>query len=378
MPSFFMFNTNPDSMFDFYIHENIAKAETLPASFYREDSVFEALKKRVFRHSWQWQGCAQELFPVDDYVQPMSFLEGFIEEPVFLKKNSENEEVNCFSNVCTHRGNLIFHNECRSKRIACGYHGRQWRKDGQLKFMPEFNDVEDFPRACDHLTKYPSAKLGSHVFTSLNPAFSIDAVFDKMKERIGFLPLEQFKYDATHSKDYLINCHWALYCDNYLEGFHIPFVHDDLNEVLDYGSYQTELFDNGSLQIGYSKGGEDVFEFPEGHPDQGKHVAAYYYWIFPNMMFNFYPWGLSINIVKPLSKNKTRVVFRSFVWDSSKLSDGAGAVLDKVEREDEFVVEGVHKGLQSHTYQTGRFSPTREQGVHHFHRLLAKHLKKEA
>ena len=364
-------------MFDFHVDEHISKAETLPASFYRDDEVFEALKNRVFRNSWQWKGCANELFPMDDYVQPMSFLDDFVDEPVFLKKNNDNEEVNCFSNVCTHRGNLIFHHECRSKRISCGYHGRQWKKDGELKFMPEFNDVEDFPRACDHLKKYPSAKLGPHVFASLNPSFSIEAVFEKMKERIGFLPLEEFKYDSKHSKDYLIKCHWALYCDNYLEGFHIPFVHDDLNDVLDYGSYKTELFDNGSLQIGYSKGGEDVFELPSGHPDEGKHVAAYYYWIFPNMMFNFYPWGLSINIVKPLSKNKTRVIFRSFVWDSSKLSDGAGAVLDKVEREDEFVVEGVHKGLQSKTYQTGRFSPTREQGVHHFHRLLAKSLRCE-
>ena len=28
---------------------------------------------------------------------------------------------------------------------------------------------------------------------------------------------------------------------------------------------------------------------PEGHFDYGKNVAAYYYWVFPNMMFNFYP-----------------------------------------------------------------------------------------
>ena len=40
----------------------------------------------------------------------------------------------------------------------------------------------------------------------------------------------------------------------------------------------------------------------------GKEVAAYFYWIFPNMMFNFYPWGLSINIVKPLYINKTKVL----------------------------------------------------------------------
>ena len=93
-------------------------------------------------------------------------------------------------------------------------------------------------------------------------------------------------------------------------------------------------------------------------------------------MLNFYPWGLSINVVKPISINKTKVSFLTYIFDESKF-DHNGTMLDKVEREDEFVVEGVHKGLQSKTYQTGRFSPSREQGVHHFHRLLAKYLSVE-
>jgi hypothetical protein len=57
------------------------------------------------------------------------------------------------------------------------------------------------------------------------------------------------------------------------------------------------------------------------------------------------------------------------------LEAGAGAGLDKVEMEDESVVEGVQEGLQSGFYSCGRFSPTRETGVHHFHRLLAHYLK---
>ena len=62
-------------------------------------------------------------------------------------------------------------------------------------------------------------------------------------------------------------------------------------------------------------------------------------------MLNFYPWGLSINIVKPINIKKTKVQFLSYVYDESKLDLGAGASLDKVEREDEFVVEGVQKVL---------------------------------
>ncbi len=361
-------------MSEFYIDPDIKKAETLPASFYQSDAVFEQLKDNVFGNSFQWFGSVSELLPVEDFVKPLRFIEGFIEEPFFLKKTDG--KAFCFSNVCTHRGNLIFHHEGPSKRITCGYHGRQWKNDGAVKFMPEFSDVENFPRACDHLKAFKTAFLGPHLFVGIDSKMAIDAVFSKMKERIGFLPLEDFIIDPNHNKDYLVNCHWALYCDNYLEGFHIPFVHEDLNAALDYGAYKTELFDNGSLQIGYASGGDEVFDLPEGHPDSGKAVSAYYYWVFPNMMFNFYPWGLSVNIVRPLSKHKTRVLFRSYVWDENKLEEGAGALLDKVEREDEFVVEGVHKGLQSSTYQTGRFSPKREQGVHHFHRLLAASLSK--
>lgn len=100
-------------------------------------------------------------------------------------------------------------------------------------------------------------------------------------------------------------------------------------------------------------------------------MAAYYYWVFPNLMFNFYPWGLSINVVKPMGLALAKVSFLSYVWDPSKLGVGAGADTDKVEREDEAIVENVQKGIRSRFYQTGRYAPNREQGTHHFHRLIA-------
>ena len=90
-----------------------------------------------------------------------------------------------------------------------------------------------------------------------------------MSERVGFLPLEKFRFDQSLSKDFKINAHWALYCDNYLEGFHITFVHDDLNSVLDYGDYETEIDDYFVLQIGrkcVSTQDESGRGSPEGLP----------------------------------------------------------------------------------------------------------------
>jgi choline monooxygenase len=255
------------------------------------------------------------------------------------------------------------------------YHGRRFNLDGTFVSMPEFSLTENFPRPCDDLHAFNLIEWGPFLFTSISPTFVFHQILSIMNERIGFLPLDEFIHNPSLGKDYLVNAHWALYCDNYLEGFHIPFVHQDLNSVLDYGQYNTELYDFCNVQIGYAKSGEECFTLPEGHPDYGKSIAAYYYWIFPNMMFNFYPWGLSINIVKPISIDKTKVSFITYVYDETKLHSGAGAMLDKVEREDEFVVENVFKGLKSRVYSTGRFSVNREQGTHHFHRLLAEFLR---
>ena len=89
-------------------------------------------------------------------------------------------------------------------------------------------------------------------------------------------------------------------------------------------------------------------------------------------MFNFYPWGISVNIVKPVAPDKSVVSFLTYVSDESKLNDGAGADLHRVELEDEAVVESVQRGIRSRFYLHGRYSPTREQGTHHFHRLICE------
>ena len=351
------------------VHPEIEKAETLPASFYRDQETFDQLKEKVFARSWQMAGDINQV-ALEGQVMPYTF-EG-TGEPMLLSR--QGSDIHNLSNVCTHRGFLLCQHPGQHKQITCGYHGRRFGLDGKFQHMPQFKEAEGFPRDCDHLHQFPLKQWGPWLFSGLGQGFDLDPVIEAMDRKVGFMPLESFKLNKAHSKDYLVNAHWALYCDNYLEGFHIPFVHLDLNEALDYGSYETVLYRHANLQIGYSDGAEHTFDLPEGHVDYGKHIAAYYFWVFPNLMFNFYPWGLSMNIVRPIAMNRTRVSFISYVYDESKLDLGAGALLDKVEREDEFVVEGVQQGIQSGVYRTGRFSPKMEKGVHHFHRLLAEFL----
>lgn len=355
------------------IDADIKKAHTLPSSFYVSDEIYKASHDSIFARCWQFIGDT-DLIKIPGQVYPFTFLEGSIEEPLLLTRD-QNDAIHCLSNVCTHRGTVLVENPDVCRLLQCRYHGRRFELNGQFKSMPEFDGVENFPSEEDNLKKVPFGLLDKLIFVSLNPIATLDEFIGEIKSRLNWFPFDKLIFEPSRTSDYLVKANWALYCENYLEGLHIPFVHPSLNAVLDYGSYTQEIYKYSNLQLAVAKPGEECFKLTEHSPDYGNEIAAYYYWIFPNMMFNFYPWGLSINVVNPLAKNLTKVSFHTYILDSSKLDKGAGSGLDRVEREDEAVVEQVQKGMQSRFYSRGRYSPKREQGVHHFHRLLLDFLQ---
>ena len=355
------------------VNKNIKKSSTLPGIFYSSEDYFEKSKK-IFENTWQ-SITDDSFLKKKSKAFPFFYLPDYIDEPLVLISNKKGG-LNCFSNVCTHRGNILIEQQSSLKNnLICRYHGRKFSLEGKCIFMPKFESVEGFPCQHDHLTNISISKWRQFIFCSLTPKYSLNSFFAEMESRIGWMPIENFKYSAALSKDYYVKANWALYCDNYLEGFHIPFVHEDLSKHFQYDDYSVETFPFSSLQLGVGKNSKNCFNLPKDSVDYGKNILAYYFWVFPNMMFNFYPWGLSINIVKPISKELTKIEFKSYIWNISKLSKGAGSDLDKVEKEDEEIVELVQKGVSSRYYKKGRFSPSMEQGVHHFHRLISQFIK---
>ena len=350
------------------ISPDIGAASTLPGAYYSDEAVFRASRERVFGRSWQWLGDLGDVAEPES-LSPRTLLPGLLDEPLLLARDADGA-LRCMSNVCTHRGNLLVRNACRAAAIRCGYHSRRFDLTGRMTFMPEFDGAKAFPSAADDLAQVSFATCAGHGFASLDPPASFDAFFGEVDSRMCWLPVAAFAHAPERARDYVVHAHWALYVENYLEGLHIPFVHAGLADVVDHASYTTELFRYAALQVARARAGESAFE-----PREGERVAAYYWWVFPNLMLNFYPWGMSVNLVLPEAIDRTRVVFRSYVHDASKLDDGAGGSLDRVEAEDEAIVEAVQRGVRSRFYRGGRYSPSREQGVHHFHRLLCEFLE---
>jgi choline monooxygenase len=346
------------SIFD--INPDIRRAGTLSSGFYTDERYFHESKEKIFARSWQLVGTTDEV----DNLKPHTLLENFLDEPILISRTEDG--FHCLSNVCTHRGKILIEKDCRANLIRCGYHGRRFSLDGKFLSMPEFETVENFPAEKDNLPQIPCGVWENFLFASVNPIAPLEDFLAEMRAKIKALKLENLRFVAA--RDYEVKAHWALYCENYLEGFHIPFVHQSLNEAIDFGSHTTETFRFSSLQTGFAKTAESVFDLPETN----EKIAAFYFFVFPNLMFNFYPWGVSVNVVKPIKPDLTMVSYLTFVSDESKLGKGAGADLNRVEREDQTIVEAVQKGLRSRFYSTGRYSPAREQGTHHFHRLIAE------
>jgi len=77
--------------------------------------------------------------------------------------------------------------------------------------------------------------------------------------------------------------------------------------------------------------------------------------------------------------DKTLTIFEWFFHDASaeavrKRVEKVTGFSEVVQQEDMAICEAVQKGLHSSTYDRGRYSVKRENGVHHFHMLLSEFL----
>ena len=351
---------------DWTIDANIRRAETLPSKVYRDADWFRALGERVLAPSWHYLTESTAL--VDHGAQvPLTLLPGVLDEPLLLLR--DHDELRCLSNVCTHRGKCIVEQPTRSRSLRCGYHGRRFALDGRVLAAPGFDGARGFPTPRDNLAQVAHGQLGPMVFVSLAPEYELDELLAPVVERTAFLPWDALS-GATEHVRYEVAANWMLYNDNYLEGFHIPFVHPGLAKALEIGAYRTLLFDRVVLQLGIAKDGETAFELPDEHPDAGQRVAAFYFFLFPATMLNVYPWGLSLNLVEPSGPSSSRIRYQRWVWAPELQDQGAGGDLERVEYEDQAVVEAVQRGIGSRLYRRGRYAPAHEAGTHHFHRLV--------
>jgi len=333
-------------------------AHALPARFYVDAHSHELDRRAVFARSWQLLARESQLAHTGDHVV------GEIAGVPLLIARGDDGELRALHNVCRHRaGPLALCDGRGAKRLRCHYHGWTYALDGQLLSAPEMQTAADFNIASVRLPQARVASWRGLVFVSLDEhAPPLDELLDGMDARLGDHAIENHAFHARESYD--IACNWKTYIDNYLEGYHVPHIHPELNRMLDYRSYVVETSRWHSLQHSPLESGDALYGSGE----------ALYWFVWPNTMLNVMPGRMQTNRVLPIGPEHCRVVF-DYYYPAAAENAGARylhdrAFSDLVQREDVEMCEHVQRGLASGSYIAGRLNPLRENGVHHFHELL--------
>lgn len=364
---------------DFFVNPDIKKAETLPATAFTDLGFLSLELDTIFRQTWL-------LAPISDVGilgeagahLPFSLLG----KPLFLQHDL-NGRLHCFPNVCTHAWHPLVREPGVAKMIVCPQHRRQFGCDGEFISQSGFRNVENFPRESDSLQDLPVERWGQLVFVGLRSLIApLHDFLKETEESVSRMTVEKFRRTPHRLETREVEGNWKQHAWNYMDNFHIRFIHggpSGLADIVDLGSYRTELYRFSSLQWAYSRNPEHGFD-PSLLPDRfrdpqkpEKRVFALWWFIFPNLALNFYPWGLSVNVYMPMPRRPDRTLFfwYHYVVDEEKYERRNELWLgEQVDAEDIEAIGQVSRGAGSGYAPRGRFAPREEAGPHWFHRLV--------
>jgi choline monooxygenase len=348
----------------------LERASTIPADWYTDPRV-EALERRtVWSRTWQLVGRTAQV------AEPGEFVTAEVAgEPVVVVRGTDGV-VRGFFNVCRHHAAAVMTAPCgKVDRLRCPYHGWTYDLAGRLRGVPEFDGVCDFDRGATGLVPLAVASWEGLVFVHLDPdPVPLERYLGELVGQVAPLGLTALQF--SERREYTLSCNWKVFVDNYLDGgYHVPHLHASLNSVLRYTDYTIENFERFCLQSSPIAGDG------EGDPATAavRKGRALYYWIYPNLMLNWYAGHLDTNLVIPLAVDRTKVVFEFFFDDTGPAHREANrqsvAVSERIQDEDVAICESVQRGLGSRAYRAGRLSVRREAGENLFHKLLARDLR---
>ena len=353
---------------------DITRASTIPARLYIDPVYLELERERVFAHTWQLVGRADQVAASGQF-----FVTEVGNDSIVVLRDGDT--IRSFYNVCLHRAGPVAHGCGTRQTMQCKYHGWTYSLAGELLRAPEMEGVERFTPADMRLRPIAVATWGPLVFVNLDgKAAPLADMLEDLPERVAPFHCQSMRY--VMRKEYELACNWKVYVDNYLEGYHIPVVHPTLHKEIDYDSYRVEPRRYSSIQHAPLRpiAGAGAPADRKYDPSKNEVGEAVYGWIFPNIMLNVYMGQMQTNVIKPLSHDRTLVVFEWFA--SNPPEDAASdpewtrliAFSDEIQDEDVEICQTVQRNLRSRVYDRGRYSAKRENGVHHFHSLLHEFL----
>ena len=355
----------------------------LPNRYYDNRDDFLVERAKIFSPMWVCIGFANDV-PGPGNVFPLEFME----LPLLLVRDHDHR-VRVFHNVCRHRGHLLVAEPCQlGHSLRCPYHSWTYALDGSLIRTPNIggagvHEVEGFDRTGLGLVQVRCALWHDLVFINLDgSAGPFDEFIEPLENRWsklwGNIGADHLRVPEDYgSIAFDLETNWKLAVENYLEAYHLPTVHPDLNRVSPLQDHEIHISEQFAGQVSHcyqlGAGSQDHLPIFPDWPSKLLQEADYPA-LFPNTLLGLQADHLFVTVVIPLEYGRTREEIRLYCVGDESLTERYRAMRQdqhtfwtRVFQEDVSAVMGMQKGRASPGFDGGVLSPLMDRATVAFH-----------
>ena len=236
------------------VMQPIESANGLPNECYTQAASFQLDRDCVLAPGWVCIGFGSDV--PDNWAVPVNFM-GY---PILLTRNAEGV-LRGFHNVCSRRGMQLVSEPRKlgTGLIRCKYHSWTYDFDGNLKGTPSIGGTdkdshENFDPSTNGLKPIRSEVWMDNIFVNLsNEAEPFQDFIDPLMKRWGKWvsaeTLAELSPGVDAKMELVVNSNWKLAVENFLEAYHLPWVHPGLNSYSPLEKhYDIDLDENFSGQ----------------------------------------------------------------------------------------------------------------------------------
>ena len=226
----------------------------LPGAAYTGEAFFRTERETVFRRNWVHVAGGHDLrHPGDAFPTRLAGL------PIVLVRQHDSS-IKGFHNVCRHRGCLLVTESQHARRLlSCKFHAWAYGLDGQLLRTPYWNPADGtadpaFDPAQFSLVPVATATWCDQIFVRLaDDGENFDDTIAPLARRWAAYDLSLLRY-GFHVH-YEVAANWKLVVQNFLDTYHLPFLHPQLGDVAQAKAYDDINEAETAIGICYRAGG---------------------------------------------------------------------------------------------------------------------------
>lgn len=331
-------------------------AETLPANWYVDDAVHARERRAIFAPNWCLFAPEADFAGTGDWRAER--VNGW---PIFVIRGKDGV-LRGFHNVCRHRAAaLLADGQGSCNMLRCPYHRWTYDLAGRLKVAPDFGDDPGFDRA-----EYGLFALRVETWRGL-VFVCIDEGAPDLLAWLGTIPDLCARYpgppELTLGGEFTVTgaANWKTYCDNTVEGYHLPTVHQRLAAAVVADAVEIRPYDDGRLV---------AFHVPYAGAADGARLRGadgLWFYRFPGFQVTASARAFKAERIEPDGPGRLKSL--NWMWFADVPAaerDAAFAWAREIVAEDMGICETVQRNLAVGVYTAGRLSPAQESNVVEF------------